>query len=394
KDVFSTKKHVSCLHKHNKTDGTNAWVNILLSPMFDKNGEVVQVIEACRNVDEIMRAQDEINKLSTAVEQSPASIIVTDIEGKIEYVNPMFSSLSGYILEEVKGERTFIINSGIIPESEQQLLYSDILNGNSRKMIYHNLSKQGKNYWVSSLISPLRNVKGEVTGIIEVQEDITQRLKDQKQIESDLKEKDLLLQEIYHRVNNNMQIMISLFDLQIEHTDIQFEKDVLVIAQSRVSAMSAIHNDIYQSMSFTAINFNNVISSIFSTLCDSLMVFYGNIELHVEADVPDFGLDLAQPSALIVSELLSNSMRHAYPDGKGPIYVSLSENESDEITLLVKDNGVGIPESIVPENSDTTGFSLVYMLATGQLDGAMEINRDNGTSVKIKFKRIDDKMRF
>ena len=221
-----------------------------------------------------------------------------------------------------------------------------------------------------------------------------EKRKDQKQIKENLKEKELLLQEIYHRVNNNMQIMISLFNMQIERSELQAEKDVLAIAQTRVGAMSVIHNDIYQERSFTAINFRNVISHIFSNLCDSFMVLCGNIELHIEADVPSFGLDLAQPSALIVSELMANCIRHAYPQGKGPVYVSLSEDESDEITLLVKDNGVGIPESIVPEDSDTTGFRLVYLLAAGQLGGTVAFYRDNGTTVEIKFKRIEDKKRF
>ena len=225
-------------------------------------------------------------------------------------------------------------------------------------------------------------------------EDITQRLLDQKQIEDDLKEKEILLQEIYHRVNNNMQIMISLFNMQIERSELQAEKDVLTIAQTRVGAISAIHNDIYQERSFTAINFSNVISHIFSNLCHSLMVLCGNIELYVEADVPDFGLDLAQPSALIVSELMANCIRHAYPGGKGAVNVNMSIDESDEITLIVKDNGVGIPEYIVPEESETTGFNLVYMLATSQLGGTVEITRDSGTTVAIKFKRIEDKKRF
>ena len=120
----------------------------------------------------------------------------------------------------------------------------------------------------------------------------------------------------------------------------------------------------------------------------------GNIELQVDADVPDFGLDLAQPCALIAGELLSNSLRHAYPGGRGYVYVSLSEDESNEITLLVRDNGVGIPETIVPETAETTGFSLIYMLATGQLGGSVKITRDHGTCVEIKFKRIVDQKRF
>ena len=158
--------------------------------------------------------------------------------------------------------------------------------------------------------------------------------------------------------------------------------------------MSAIHNDIYQERSFTAINFRIVVRSIFDKLRKTYSATSDSIELHVEADVPYLGLDLTQPCALIVNELLSNSIRHAYPEGKGPVYVHLSIDESEIITLRVKDHGVGLPESIIPEHADTTGFRLVHMLATGQLRGTVEIYRNGGTTIEIKFKRIKDKKNF
>ncbi len=355
---------------------------------------VISALENKKVKIEKQKAQDEIRKLSTVVDQSPNAIILMDNTGIIGYVNPAFISLTEYTPEEIIGKELNIISAPGISKEEHKLILQDSLNGNIKEKKFKNRKKNGEIFYVSSSFARYRDSEGEVVGLITIMNDITQRVKDQKQIEEDLKEKELLLQEIYHRVNNNMQIMVSLFNMQIECSDLQVEKDVLAIAQARVGAMSAIHNDIYQERSFSAINFKNVVSHIFSTLCDSLIVFCGNIDLHIEADVPDFGLDLAQPGALIVGELLSNCIRHAYPDGKGSVYVSLSEDESNEITLMVKDNGVGIPESIVPKNSDTTGFSLVYMLAAGQLSGTVDITRDNGTTVRIKFKRINDRKRF
>ena len=90
----------------------------------------------------------------------------------------------------------------------------------------------------------------------------------------------------------------------------------------------------------------------------------------------------------------NNSIRHAYPEGKGPVVVNLAIDGSDKLKLIVKDYGVGLSETVVPEHADTIGFRLVYMLAVGQLEGCVKINRDNGTTVEIKFERIDDKRRF
>ncbi len=370
-------------------------VDYILKDNMNRLGlAVIAALENKKVKIEKQKAWDEIRKLSTVVEQSPIAISILDLTGKVEYVNPSFSILSGYQPEDIIGKNMLIIDSGSLSKEEHAIILSDSAIGKIQQKTFRNVRKNGDEYYVSAYFAPYMNSTDKVVGLIEVQEDITQRLVDQKQIEDDLKEKELLLQEIYHRVNNNMQTMISLFNMQIERSELQAEKDVLAIAQSRVGAMSAIHNDIYQERSFTAINFKNVISHIFSTLCGSLTVFCGKIELHVEADVPDFGLDLAQPSALIVGELLSNCIRHAYPDGRGAIYVNLSEDESNEITLMVKDNGVGVPESIVPAATDTTGLNLVYMLAEGQLGGTVKVYKDNGTTVEIKFKRITDKKRF
>ena len=340
------------------------------------------------------KAQDEIKKLSTVIEQSPIPVVLMDNAGIINYVNPAFTELTEYNSDEIIGKRLETIGGEDITQEEHKLILKDCLNGDLKKKNFKNRKKSGEIFYVTSSFARYKDSTGNVNGLITMMIDITQSVKDKKQIEDDLKEKELLLQEIYHRVNNNMQIMISLLNMQVNRAVLDGEKNVLRMAQSRVGAISAIHNDIYQERSFIAIKFGNVTRHIFNTLCDSFMVISGNIDLKVEAEIPDFGLDLAQPCALIVNELISNSMRHAYPEGKGLISVFLTIDESEELTLVVKDDGVGIPENVDPENSDTTGFSLVYMLATGQLDGTVEINRDNGTTVTIKFKRIEDKKRF
>ncbi len=340
------------------------------------------------------KAQDEIKKLSTVIEQSPIPVVLMDNAGIINYVNPAFTELTEYNSDEIIGKRLETIGGEEITQEEHKLILKDCLNGDLKKKNFKNRKKSGEIFYVTSSFARYKDSTGNVNGLITMMIDITQSVKDKKQIENDLKEKELLLQEIYHRVNNNMQIMISLLNMQIYRTDVQSEKNALLYAQSRIGAMSAIHSDIYQERSFTAINFKTVIQYIFNNLIDSFQFEYGKIILNLNIDIYNFGLDLAQPAALIVNELISNILRHAYPDGEGNVYIDMFENDLREITLIVKDEGIGLPPGLVPSEADTTGLSLVYMLGEGQLEGTVDFNVDNGTMVTIKFKRIEDKKRF
>ncbi|MDA3937987.1 MAG: PAS domain S-box protein [Spirochaetia bacterium] len=355
---------------------------------------IITALENKKNILEIRKAENEIKRLSTVVTQSPNAIVLMDNTGIVEYVNPAFIDLTGYESEEIVGGKLEKIESEGLSKEQHALILKDCLDGKIKENNFKNTKKNGEIFYVSSRFARYMNSLGEIKGLITVMNDISQRVLDQIQIENDLKEKELLLQEIYHRVNNNMQIMISLINMQINRIEEKFERVALLSVQSKIAAMSAIYNDIFQERSFVSINFKSVVSNIFTNLIDSLMFIPDNIMLHIETNVPMFGLDMAQPCALIVNELLSNCIHHAYPDGKGEIYVNLSINESDEILLSVKDNGIGIPEDINPSTAETGGFSLVHMLGQGQLDGKVNFISNNGMTVEIKFKKLVDKKRF
>ncbi len=390
--VFSTGLRYQYQRKARDTTGKEIWVDIMTSPLFDENKNVTHIIESYRNVTDLIRIKESERRLLQVVKQSPVSVIVMDKNRKVLYVNDAFTNLNGYTKDEIIG--TELESIGDFSIAEDNNLYNQVLNGENVKSVFYNRKKDGTEYWVSAVLAPFFNSEGYITGLIEIQEDITKRLEDEKQIAKDLEEKELLLQEIYHRVNNNMQIMISLLNIQIDNTDSAGEKKGLITAQSRIGAISAIHNNIYQEKSFTDINFNKVVNNIYNNLCVNLMIFQGNIKFSVNADISHFGLDLAQPCALIVNELLSNCLCHAFPNGNGKIEVDLNIDDSGEITLQVKDNGIGIPEDVDLEKSETTGFSLIYLLVSGQLGGTVKFIRNKGTTVEISFKRIIDKKRF
>ncbi len=163
-----------------KKDGSAIWVEVKLSVLTDSKGKPVGILGVSRDISERKAAQSELQKLSSAVTQSPDSVIITDKEGKIDYVNPKFSQLTGYEKEEVLGKNPRILKSGEQPESYYKELWDTILAGNDWHGEFLNKKKNGKFFWESASISPLVNDEGEITHFVSVKEDITERKKNEE----------------------------------------------------------------------------------------------------------------------------------------------------------------------------------------------------------------------
>jgi PAS domain S-box-containing protein len=217
-----------------------------------------------------------------------------------------------------------------------------------------------------------------VTGI-----DITERNKSVEQIKKALQEKEVLLKEIHHRVKNNLQIISSLLNLEAGKTQDDKVLDIISTSQNRIKSMALIHEKLYQSKELSQVDFPGYIRS----LLDSLLLTYTADSRFVtpQLDLSPLFLDIstAIPLALIINELVSNSLEHAFPDGrKGIISIGLKPNGDDDYTLSVADDGVGIRGSL--ENTKTLGLQLVNML-TRQIGASIEVLRKKGTEFRITF---------
>jgi PAS domain S-box-containing protein len=214
--------------------------------------------------------------------------------------------------------------------------------------------------------------------------DITDRKQAENQIRESLKEKEVLLQEINHRVKNNLQIVISLLNLQsrgIEDTQLQ---DLLRESQERIKAMALIHEKLYSSEDMAKVDFEDYLYSLTKDLRMSHGLESGGITLNVNAAENSLDIDTAIPCGLIVNELVSNSLKHAFPsNGGGEIGVSLTSAEGRN-RLVVRDSGCGFPEGFDIKNTDTLGLKLVNALVD-QLGGDIEIHRNGGTEICITF---------
>ncbi len=217
-----------------------------------------------------------------------------------------------------------------------------------------------------------------------LQLEIQERKRAEELVRESLVEKDLLIKEIHHRVKNNLQIVSSLLDMSQSRSDIPQVIDALSGARSKIHTMALIHTQLYQSDRFDRIDMESNIQN----LCESLSQMYGmgrRVEQHIEAAGIQLPIALAIPCALVLNELISNSFKHAF-HGKeeGHLWVSM-KNQDDSVHIEVRDDGIGIPETLEIMSVTSLGIKLVRNLILRQLKGDFSITRENGTLVKISF---------
>ncbi|MBT4090996.1 MAG: sensor histidine kinase [Deltaproteobacteria bacterium] len=214
--------------------------------------------------------------------------------------------------------------------------------------------------------------------------DITEKKKNEELIKASLKEKETLLQEIHHRVKNNLTVVASLLNLQANSMEDESLKAALSDSQSRVQAMSAIHETLYQSENLSAIDMNIYLSKLGHDVARNYRIG-SQVNLKVEAENISIGAKQASPIGLIINELITNSFKYAFPVTEdGEIKINLQKTE-DQIELEYADNGIGMPEGLDWKNSDTLGLKLVRTLVENQLNGSINLESDNGTRFIIKF---------
>lgn len=211
--------------------------------------------------------------------------------------------------------------------------------------------------------------------------------KAEEQIEKSLNGKEVLLREVHHRVKNNLQIISSLLRLQSRRIEDKQALEMFKDTQNRVKSMALIHDRLYQSKDLAIIDFAAYINGLTGNLFRS----YNQKGIKLDIEVKDIFLDIntGVPCGLIISELVSNSLKHAFPGGKnGKIQVGLYKlPKNGDFTLIVSDNGVGFPECLDSQNTESLGLQLVTALVE-QLDGTIELDRGEGTSFTLKFKEL------
>lgn len=224
-----------------------------------------------------------------------------------------------------------------------------------------------------------------VSGFISIALEASERLKAENEIKKSLKEKELLLKEIHHRVKNNLQVISSLLYLQSKNIRVKEQADVFLECQSRVRTMVLVHEKLYRSQDIARIDYSDYIKSLTEYLLHSFLSNDADVKININVENIFLTLDTAIHCGLIINELLSNSIKYAFRENdKGIIEVKFYAEKDNNYTLIIKDNGVGFPDNLNYRDTQTLGLQLVMILVE-QLEGRIKLENQNGTKFTINF---------
>ena len=308
------------------------------------------------------------------------------MESRILDFSPGAEMIFGYWKGDVVGERLAMLH---LPEDREKL--TDIHRKMKRREVEFSgeitlVRKNGEEFPALLTIYPLRDESGAVKAALAVCIDITIMKRAEAQIRASLLEKENLLREIHHRVKNNMQVVSALLVLQSKKTKDRKILEMFRDSEHRIKTMALIHEKLYQSRSFGTIDLAEYLTRLIQYLFRSYEERSAGVTL--DMDVRDISLDIdtALPCSLIINELVSNSLKYAFPGGKGgKIFIRATKDEESVFSMEIGDNGVGLPADLDLEKTETLGLRLVHGLAVNQLGGSIETGTGRGTSFIIRF---------
>jgi PAS domain S-box-containing protein len=355
----------------------------------ESNKILAQEIEERIRTEKLL--QEQFLRSNAIFDSSSNTLLLTlDTSFRVSSFNTHCQNYFWYITErrlEVNDEFNAFFND-LFGEAEVRyfkLVLSRVKSGESRQMETHFYSK-GMARWIELFINPIFDIEGRVSEISLVAHDITEKKIAEKEIIESLKEKEVLLKEIHHRVKNNLQVISSILNLQSSFVKDQRTLEILDESRNRIRTMAIIHENLYRTTNFSSIDFSSYLHNLSTNLISSYYVQSGVIHLRTEMQNIDLVLDQAIPCGLLVNELITNSIKYAFPNhSEGEIFIGLKE-ENNLITLNIEDNGVGLPKDFDLLKTDTLGLQLVSTLAE-QLDGEINIVNHNGTKYLITFEK-------
>ncbi|HEY9596144.1 MAG TPA: histidine kinase dimerization/phosphoacceptor domain -containing protein, partial [Cyanophyceae cyanobacterium] len=336
--------------------------------------------------------QESKQQLELALEGSGDGFWDWDIASGQVYYNPRYVQMLGYELDEFPRE---VDGWGklIHPDDYQRVM--EILDAHFKdssvpySFDYRLLTKSGEWKWIADYGKiVVRDQDGKPLRMTGTHKDITERKLTENLIKASLREKEVLLKEIHHRVKNNLQIVSSLLQLQSRRTQEKQVTEVLQDSQNRIASIALVHEKLYRSEDLANIDFGQYLPDLITHLFDTYKVNANAVTLSTKVDIILLEIDTAIPCGLIVNELVSNSLKYAFPNNrKGTIQIEFHANNDDTLTLTVRDDGVGIPKEFDIETTSSLGLTLVQGLVD-QLEGTIELNRSKGTEFKINFPRL------
>jgi PAS domain S-box-containing protein len=343
---------------------------------------VIRNMSESKMVEKALRQSRE--RYRSLIECAPDGIIVLDMRGTIVECNSMALEVTGLSQEEVIGThftKLKILRKGDIPTYIK--IFTSIIRGNPTPAFEVSWVDEQDQVNYSEIRVGLLKEEEKVVGIQAIARNINERKRREEQITASLKEKETLLKEVHHRVKNNMQVISSLLSIQSRYVTDEKTREMFKESQNRIRSMALVHEKLYQSKQVTNIDFREYISTLITDLSRSYGLKSNKIDINLDIDEVPLTIDEAITCGLIINELISNALTHAFPgDRKGTVTISLHE-EGDNFRLAVADTGIGLPSDFDVDKSKSLGLRLVNILVRDQLKGSISVGEGEGTEISI-----------
>jgi len=358
------------------------------SALHRQNGQLLSVLSVIENLSEVEQTRHQLRQqelmLSRLFENSPIGLVQIDVNGNILQTNSGFRQIFGYQKQELSGKHL----DDLISPPELRLATSNIVSVQegalgTLQIESVRLRKDGKRIPVLIGTVPIFTDSDHVTSFI-MYVDITERKNYEKKLIASLEDKQVLLQEIHHRVKNNLAVISGLLELQmisIPHPDV---RKALGDSQLRIKSMALIHEQLYESKQLSRIDLDQVIENLMGLELQALDPGR-NVRITLESDPITLNINQALPVTLIVNELVSNAFKHAFKQtDQGHIRLSIKQ-KGQNVSISIIDNGTGFPESVLEGQADSMGFTIVYTLIE-QLHSELHIFNNPGGHVHFMFR--------
>lgn len=379
------------------TNGRRVCNEVFLSPVFGPDGQVREVFGIGHEVTEQKQAEDTVREQAArlkAIFESSANMMIWTLDKELR-----LTSFNGHFqrsIEQVHGIRFELgddfagrMAARVKPGTAKQMLarYAGALRGQPQQFEVELVDRAGEPAWVENFLNPIV-VHGAVKEISCLAYGITDRKQSQRALEQSLAEKEVLLKEVHHRVKNNLQVISSITKLQGEREGIDPRtREMLHHSRDRVRSMALIHERLYQNKQFSSIDLAEYIDGLVRNLVISYSTS-GRVAMDLDLEPVHLSIDQAMPCGLILNEIISNALKHAYADGReGRIQVAL-RLQGEQVRIGIHDDGPGLPEGFDEDRDGGLGLELIRLL-TDQLDGAMQRSTGRGVSYLLTFERVN-----
>ncbi len=375
-------------------DERKVFRKVYMNPIANINSEITEISCIAHDITDSKIYEQQLikqtGKLGAIFDSSHHYIWTIDRDEKLTSFNKNYNELIMSIYN-TKPYVGLVLDRGVLSNDKQynELLkfhYEKAFNGMATSFEIETTDKDRKNIYLEIFLNPIyeNNTVVEVSGIAH---NITEKKHVQQRMELSLKEKEILLKEVHHRVKNNMQVISSILNLQSSYVSDEYALTLLKESQNRIKTMAYIHESLYQNKSFTSVNFSEYVHTLVNNIVQSYSYSTEKIKLEISVDPVSLSLDSSIPAGLIINELITNCIKHAFPGTREGVITFNLRCKNNFVFLDLKDNGAGFAPGVDFENSHSLGLQLVNTLIE-QIDGKLKFNseKDKGTHVVVSFK--------